>query len=164
MRNYLQDSKAQHCIYHVCQCTRHTKLLHKLTAILKNCERKYILLYKEFITQLHINVSGIRILAKGYLPISLITPLTLKEILNAVRITVRKTNPDYDLVIKRFYLYYDMKLVTFSIGRDRNLIKQFPVFIQSCTQQLLKLYQIETMLVPIIDQNMQAYSYTHIYR
>ena len=42
-----------------------------------------------------------RILAKGYLPISLITPLKLKEILNVVRTTFRKTNPDYDIVIKR---------------------------------------------------------------
>ena len=58
-------------------------------------------------------------MAKMYLPISLITPLKLKEILNAVRNTVRKTNPDYDLVIKRLH---DMKPVTFGIDSDRNLI------------------------------------------
>ena len=63
--------------------------------------------------QLCIYAIAIRILAKGYLPISLITPLKLKETLNAVRNTVRKTDPNYDLVIKRLYLYYDMKLVTF---------------------------------------------------
>ena len=72
---------------------------------------KYIQMYKEFMTQLHIHTKGSRILAKGYLPISLITPLKLKEILNMVRTTVRKKNPDYDLVIKRLYLYYDMKLL-----------------------------------------------------
>ena len=65
-------------------------------------------------------MSAITIFAKGYLPISLITPLKLKEILNTVRNTVRKTNPDYDLVIKRLYLYCDMKLVIFGIGRDKN--------------------------------------------
>ena len=74
-----------------------------------------------------------RILAKGYLPISMITPLKLKEILNEIRITVQKTNPDYDLVIKRLYLYYDMKLVIFGIDNDKNLIVQFPVFIQPYT-------------------------------
>ena len=79
-----------------------------------------------------------------------------------VRSTVRKTNPDYDLVIKRLYLYYEMKLVTFGIDRDRNLIIQFPVFIQPYTQQPLILYQIETAPVPIIDQNTQAHSYTHL--
>ena len=39
-------------------------------------------------------------------------------------------NPDYDIVIKRLHLYYDMKLATFGIDRDKNLIVQFQVFIQ----------------------------------
>ena len=55
-----------------------------------------------------------------------------------------------------------MKLVTFSIDKDRNLIIQFPVFIQSYTQQPLILYQIETVPVPITDQYTQAHSYTHL--
>ena len=56
-----------------------------------------------------------------------------------------------------------MKLVTFSIDSDRNLIVQFPVFIQPYTQQPLILYQIETVPFPIIDQNTQAHSYTHLH-
>ena len=55
---------------------------------LRIVKEKYVLMYKEFIMQLHIYATAIRILAKGYLPISLITPLKLKEILNAVRTTV----------------------------------------------------------------------------
>ena len=50
-------------------------------------------------------VKAIRILAKGYLPISLISPAKLKEILTTAQIAIWKTNPDYDLVIKRLYLY-----------------------------------------------------------
>ena len=110
-------------------------------------------------------MTAIRILAKGYLPISLITPLKLKEILNEVRNTVRKTNPYYDLVIKRLHLYYDMKLVTFGLNSDGNMIVQFPVFIQPYTEQPLILHQIETVPVPIIDQSTQAtqaHSYTHL--
>ena len=76
---------------------------------------------------------AIRILAKGYLPISLITPLRLQKILNEVKTVIQKTNPDYYIVIKRFHLYCDMKLVTFSVDRNRNLIIQFPVFIQPYT-------------------------------
>ena len=45
------------------------------------------------------------------------------------KITVWKTNPDCDLVIKRLHLYYGMKLITFGIYNDKNLIVQFPVFI-----------------------------------
>ena len=88
----------------------------------------------------------------------------MKEILNEVEIAVRTSNPDYDLVIKRLHLYYDMKLLMFGIDKDRNLIIQFPVFIQPYTQQPLILYQIETVLVPIIDQNKQAHSYTHLWK
>ena len=64
-------------------------------------------------------------------------------------------------MIDRLHLYYDMKLVTFGIDKERNLIIQFPVFIQPYMQQPLILYQIETVPVPIIDQNKQAHSYTH---
>ena len=67
-------------------------------------------------------------------------PYKLQEILNLVKATLTKSNPDYDIVIKRLHLYYDMKLVTFRIDRDRNLIIQFPVFVQRYTQQPLILY------------------------
>ena len=101
-------------------------------------------------------------LAKGYLPNTLITPVKLKEILNEVKNTLRTTNPDYDLVIDRLHLYYDMQLVTFGINKDRNLIIQFPVFIQPYTQQSLILYQLETLPIPILDQNDKAQSYTQL--
>ena len=55
-----------------------------------------------------------------------------------------------------------MQLVTFGIDRDKNLIVQFPIFIQPYTQQLLILYQLETVPVPILDQNKRAHSYTHL--
>ena len=121
---------------------------------------KYIVLYKELITQLHLYPASIRILVKGYLSFSLITSSKLKEILNEVKIAIRKTNPDYDLVIDRLYLYYDMQLVTFGIDKGRYLIIQFPVFILLYTQQPLILYQIGMVAVPIIDQNTQTNSYT----
>ena len=119
-------------------------------------------LYRELITQFHIYATSIKILAKGYLPISFITPSKLREILSNVKTAIRKTNPDYDLVIDRLHLYYSMQLVTFVIGKDKNLIIQFPVFIQPYMQQPLILYQIETVPVPIIDQMTQAHSYTHV--
>ena len=104
----------------------------------------------------------IRILAKCCLPIYLTSPTKLREILNAVQMEILKTNPDYDTVIKRLHFYYDMKLITFGIDRDWNLIIQFPVFIQPCTQQWLILYQIETVPVPNIDLNKQTDYYTHL--
>ena len=101
-------------------------------------------------------------MTKGYLPISLLPPSKLEKILNEVRIAIAISNKDYDLVLTRLYLYYDMKLVTFGIENQRNLIVQFPVFIQLHTQKRLIMYQIETVPVPILDKNEQAQSYTEL--
>ena len=60
------------------------------------------------------------------------------------------------------YKYYDVKLVMFGIDQNRNLIIQFPVFVQSYTQKPLTLYQVETIPVPILDINKRADSYTWI--
>ena len=55
---------------------------------------KYSEMYNEFISKLHNCIKAIRILAKGYLPILLITPLKLQEILASVKEMLTKTNPD----------------------------------------------------------------------
>ena len=72
----------------------------------------------ELITQLHTYVSAIRILAKGYLPNTLIKPDKLQEILTEVKNLLHITNPDYTLVLERLDLYYDMHLITFGIDKD----------------------------------------------
>ena len=90
------------------------------------------------------------------------TPGKLKEFFNEVRKALQVTNPDYGLVIDRLHLYYNLQLVTFGIDKDRNLIIQFLVFVQPYTQQPLILYQLETVPVPILDQNDKAQSYTHL--
>ena len=81
-------------------------------------KEKYIVVYNEFITQLQIYTKVVRILAKGYLPISLVTPYKSQEILNSVKETLIKSNADYDIVIKRLHLYYNMRLVIFGIDEN----------------------------------------------
>ena len=48
-----------------------------LLLFLRVIQDKYISLYRELITQLHSYVSAIRVLAKGYLPTTLLTPRKL---------------------------------------------------------------------------------------
>ena len=111
---------------------------------------------------MHSYVSAIRVLAKGYLPTTLLTPRKLQGILAEVKKLLQYTNPDYTLGLDRLHLYYEMQLVTFGIGKDMNLIIQFPVFIQPYTQKTLVLYQLETVPVLILDTNTEAQSYTHL--
>ena len=129
---------------------------------LRIIQDKYVSLYRELITQLCTYVSAIRILAKEYLPNTLIKPEKLHEILTEVKKSSHITNPDYNLVLDRLHLYYDMQLVTFGIDKDMNLIIQFPVFIQPYTQKPLILYQLETVPFPIIDRNIKAQLYINL--
>ena len=55
---------------------------------LRTIQNKYISLYKKLISQLCMYTSAIRILVKGYLPNTLITPEKLQEILHEVRTTL----------------------------------------------------------------------------
>ena len=96
---------------------------------LRVIQDKYISLYRELITQLRSYVSAIRVLAKGYLPTTLLTPSKLQGILAEVKKSLQHTNPDYAIVLERLHLYYKMQLVTFGIDKDMNLVIQFPVFI-----------------------------------
>ena len=87
-------------------------------------------MYEKFINELKSYSRAIRILSKGYLPITLITPSKLEAILQQVQLAIDKTTQDYEIVLNKLYLYYDMKLVTFGIDYQKNLIIQFPVFVQ----------------------------------
>ena len=129
---------------------------------LRIIQDKYISMYRELITQLCTYISAIRILAKGYLPNTLIKPEKLQEILTETKKSLQITNPDYDLVLARLHLYYDMQLVTFCIDKNVNLVIQFPVFIQPYSQKPLILFQLETVPVPILDKNTKAQSYMHL--
>ena len=55
-----------------------------------------------------------------------------------------------------------MNLVTFGIDYQKNLIIQFPVFVQPYTQTKLTLYQVETVPVPTKDSGNKVQSYTQL--
>ena len=55
-----------------------------------------------------------------------------------------------------------MKLVTFDIDYQKNLIIQFPVYVQPYMQTKLTLYQVETVPMPILDASNKVQSYTQL--
>ena len=57
-------------------------------------------MYERFLNQLRQYSQAIRVLSKGYLPITLLSPSKLNIILQKVRETVQNENKDYDILIK----------------------------------------------------------------
>ena len=129
---------------------------------LTTIKEKYVRMYEKFINELRSYLKVIRILSKGYLPITLIPPSKLKATLQQVQLAITKSNQNYEIVLNRLYLYYDMKLVTFGIDYQKNLIIQFPVFVQPYMQTKLTLYQVETVPVLILDAGNKVQSYTQL--
>ena len=68
---------------------------------LRTIQEKYIKMYERFVNQLKEYSQAIRVLSKGYLPISLLPPSKLAKILHEVKQVLSKANKNYGLVIKR---------------------------------------------------------------
>ena len=68
---------------------------------LRTLREKYVKMYEESITQLCMYAKAIRILSNRYLPISLLLPSKLPDILGDIKKAIWITNPDYYIVIKR---------------------------------------------------------------
>ena len=142
----------------------HSEFDYSMDAVLflTTIKEKYVRMYEKFINELRSYSKAIRILSKGYLPITLVTPSKLEAILQQVQLGITKSNQNYEIVLNRLYLYYDMKLVMFGIDYQKNLIIQFPVFVQPYMQTKLTLYQVETVPVPILDAGDKVQSYTQL--
>ena len=142
----------------------HNKFDYSIDAVLflTTVKEKYVRMHEKFINELKSYSKAIRVLSKGYLPITLTMPSKLEAILQEVQLAITKSNQDYEIVLNRLYLYYNMKLVMFGIDYQKNLIIQSPVFVQHYTQIKLTLYQVETVPVPILDTSNKVQSYTQL--
>ena len=68
---------------------------------LTTIKERYVRMYERFIVELKSYSKAIRVLSKGYLPISLIPPSKLQTILQQARLALGKRNKNYDLVLNR---------------------------------------------------------------
>ena len=132
-------------------------------------------LYMKLVEEEHVNqyallekashdlLKGIATLGQGRLPCKLVSDTRLHSMLKEVRSMIRKQFPDYELADNSILHYRDMKLVTFSIDREtHSLIISFPVFVKDFRQPPLKLYEVDTVAVPVPDHNRKADSYTKV--
>ena len=59
----------------------------------------------------------------------------LKNITNNAINLVHKLHPDYVLAIDHVNAYYDMKLTTFGVDHENNMIIAFPIFVKDHTSK-----------------------------
>ena len=59
----------------------------------------FVKMYKRFISQLQMYAKVIRVLLRGYLPISLLPPSKLQEMLGKVKKPIQISNPDMVVMV-----------------------------------------------------------------
>ena len=91
---------------------------------------------------------SIGILSTGHLPPILFPPTALKNITTHAINSVHKLHPDYVLAIDHVTAYYDMKLVTFGVDHENNMIIAFPIFVKDHNSKPKTLYEIEDCKSP----------------
>ena len=121
---------------------------------------RYIRVPENLIHELRLLLRSIAILSKGYLSPQLFTPIDIVRISKDALKLVQKRHPDYVLAIPQASSYYDMRLVTFGIDQRDRLVVCFPIFVKDFSREPMTLYQIETVPVPIVDENLEANSYS----
>ena len=135
----------------------------ELQLFLELAKEEHVTKYKEVDKAGRELLDAIAILSQRRLPRSLFPDQRLKDILTEVDKMVKKNYPDYELAANHISHYIDMELVTFSVDRvTHSLIVTFLVFIKDFKQPPLSLFEIETVPVPIPDENRQADSYSQV--
>ena len=136
--------------------------MHKLNLYVHSVLERQIRLYEWLLRHLKDLLDAFGIFSTGHLPPLLFPPTTLQNITTSALLMVHKSHPNYVLAIKHLTEYYDIKLATFGVDTDGNMIVAFPVFVQDHTSQPQTLYEIETAKVPIPDLNVDANSYSEV--
>ena len=93
----------------------------------------------------HNSLMYITMMKEGLLPISLLPPIKLQELLKELEKAIQITNPQYGIVIKMLHLYYDVKLVTFGINEGKkpdSSIFTFHTAIHTTTADTVLLYNV----------------------
>jgi hypothetical protein len=119
-------------------------------------------MYEELLGMLDKLMVGLGKLSQGYLPAELIPPSRLQNITSFVLSRLHETHSEYTLALDKISHYYDMKLASFGVTSDHSLVITFPVFIKPYRNKPLNLYEIETVAVPIPDENQLADSYSQV--
>ena len=139
-----------------------TMYSHQLQVYTTMFKERYLRLQEALYEELKMILRSIAILSRGHLPSELISPSEITKLSQQAINMVKHSHPDYVLAFTHVTDYYDMPVVTFGRDDEDRLVVCFPIFLKEFNTQPLTLYQIETVKVPILDENYVANSYTEI--
>ena len=98
--------------------------MHKMNLYVHSVLERQIRLYELMLHHLKDLLDCIGILSTGKLPLMLFPPTVLENI------TMCHTHPKYELAVGHISEYYDMKLGTFGVGIEGNMVVAFPIFVK----------------------------------
>ena len=124
---------------------------------------KILEFYRSLLYKVDQLIDAIKILSEGKLPIHLVPPDMLQSFVQEVADHLEANHPQYTLAMPHLSYYYDMKLVTFGVDKDKSLIVTFPILIKPISNKPLSIYEIETVYVPVDDENPKIDSYTRVH-
>ena len=136
--------------------------MHKTNLYIHSVLERQIRLYELMLRHLKDLLDCIGILSTGKLPLMLFPPTVLENITSNAIDMVHRTHPDYELAVGHVSEYYDMKLCTFGISIEGNMVVAFPIFVKDHSDKPKTLYELETVKVPIPDQNPEANSFSEV--
>ena len=103
--------------------------MHKTNLYVHSVLERQIRLYKLMLHYLKDLLDYIGILSTGKLPLMLFPPTVLENITSNAIDMVHHTHPEYELAVGYISEYYDMKLCTFGISIEGNMVVAFPIFV-----------------------------------
>lgn len=134
-----------------------------LQQYLSQMKEEHDLVYRDLLDGFRRLIVGLEKLSQGYLPAEIFPPSVLNGIIEQVKEAVDSSHPEYEVALENVANYYDMKLVTYGVDKtDHTLVVTFPILIQHHTNKQMTLFEIESVPVPISDQNREADSYSRV--
>ena len=136
--------------------------MHKTNLYIYSVLERQIRLYELMLRHLKDLLDSIGILSTSKLPLMLFPPTVLENITSNTIDMVHHTHPEYELAVGHITEYYDMTLGTFGMDIEGNMVVAFPIFVKDHSDKPKTLYELETVKVPIPDQNPEANSFSEV--
>ena len=115
--------------------------MHKMNLYIHSVLERQIRLYELMLRHLKDLLDCIGILSTGKLPLMLFPPTVLENITSNAIDMVRHTHPKYELAVGHVSEYYDMKLGTFGVSIEGNMVVAFPIFVKDHSDKPKTLYE-----------------------